>query len=146
MAQLSPLATAQAFLDAITTGNIEGMAPLMTDGFTWRLLPAALCVPAKNKRQYLLQTARLRELIISLEVGAPLDLVETTDAVVVHVQIGGVLATGAPYQNESVMIFHCEGGRIHRMMEFMDSEYMRGVLEAGDGVGFKLLRQTYDEV
>ncbi|KAJ6546851.1 hypothetical protein B0H19DRAFT_1265840 [Mycena capillaripes] len=132
---------------AITAGDLDGMAALMTDNFLWRFLPATLGVPAKNKRQYLLQSAELGRIFafLKIEMGSPLDVVETGDAVVMHVMGNGQLATGAAYQNECIVIFRCEGGRVKSMTEFMDSENIRRVLEAGDGVGFKVVRQTYGE-
>jgi ketosteroid isomerase-like protein len=58
----------------------------------------------------------------------------------------GQLTTGADCPvNECIMIFRCDGGRVRSMTEFMDSENMRRVLDAGDGEGYKLIKQTYGE-
>ncbi|KAJ6546852.1 hypothetical protein B0H19DRAFT_1265841 [Mycena capillaripes] len=143
----SNVEVATAFIEAITAGDIDGMAALMTEDFVWRLLPAALGVPAKNKREYLLQSKDLGCIFAYLNIGmrAPLDVVEAGDAVVMHVMCDGLLATGAEFQNECILIFRCEGGRVRRATEFMDSETIRRALEAGDGAGFKLVRKTYDE-
>lgn len=57
-----------AFMEAITAGDINGMEALMTEDFIWRLLPATLGVPAKNKRQYLLQSKDLGRIFAFLKV------------------------------------------------------------------------------
>ncbi|KAJ7684457.1 hypothetical protein DFH06DRAFT_1354614 [Mycena polygramma] len=90
------------------------MSTLMTDDFVWRLLPATLGVPAKNKRQYLLQSADLGQIFAYLKVGmrSPLEVIEAGGTVVMHVMSVGRLTAGAAYENESVKIFHCEGGKI----------------------------------
>ncbi|KAF7353782.1 hypothetical protein MVEN_01063700 [Mycena venus] len=143
----SPIEIATAFVEAITAGDTVNMAALMADNYTWRLLPAALGVPAKNKRQYLLQSAKLGRIFATLKVHirSPLDVVQSGDTVVIHATSEGQMATGAPFQNECIMILRCEGGKVYSMMEFMDSEVMRVTLDAGDGAGWKLLQETHDE-
>ncbi|KAJ7118903.1 hypothetical protein C8R44DRAFT_878436 [Mycena epipterygia] len=148
MTNPTPLETARAFLAAILSGDADIMEPMMTEDFSWRLLPAALGIPARNKRDYILQSAQLGRIFASLKVGidtsAPLDIVQNGDAVVLHVLGEGELATGAAYESEYVMMFWCEGGRVCSMMEFADSEKLRGVLEADDGEGYNVVRQTFD--
>ncbi|KAJ7889410.1 hypothetical protein B0H13DRAFT_2341531 [Mycena leptocephala] len=123
------------------------MAALMTDDFVWRMLPAMLRALARNKREYLLQTAKLGRIFawFKISVRTPLDVVETEDAVVMHLVEEGQLATGADCLNECIMIFRCDGRGVRSMTEFMDSENMRRVLEAEDGEGYKLVKRTYGE-
>ncbi|KAJ7221561.1 hypothetical protein GGX14DRAFT_430161 [Mycena pura] len=143
----SPMETAQSFLDAICKGDLSGLESLMTEDFAWRLLPVSLGALRRNKRQFLLQTAALGSLFGSLKLGIhpSLEVVQTADSVAMHVVGEGHLATGAPYSSEYIMIFHCEGDRVRSMTEFVDSDNLRGVLGAGDGAGFMLIRAPYDE-
>ncbi|KAJ7814360.1 hypothetical protein B0H13DRAFT_2381816 [Mycena leptocephala] len=130
----SPTEIASAFVEAITAGDTDTMAALMTDDFVWRMLPATLGALARNKREYLLRTAELGRIFawFKISVGTPLDVVETEDAAVMHLVEEGQLATDADCLNECIMIFRCDGGGVRSMTEFMDSENMRRVLEAGD--------------
>ncbi|KAJ7895347.1 hypothetical protein B0H13DRAFT_2338945 [Mycena leptocephala] len=140
----SPTEIASAFVEAITAGDTDTMAALMTDDFVWRMLPVTLGALARNKREYLLQTAELGRIFawFKISVRTPLDVVETEDAVVMHLVEEGQLATGADCLNECIMIFRCDSGGVRSMT---DSENMRRVLEAGDGEGYKLVKRTYGE-
>ncbi|KAJ7042075.1 hypothetical protein C8F04DRAFT_1252543 [Mycena alexandri] len=136
----SPLETTKAFVEATTSGDVENMAALMTDDFTWCMLPATLGFPVKNKQEYLLHSAELRRIFAWLKVNVnnPLDVVQAGDTVVLHVIGEGALANGTPYSDEYIIISRCEGGRVCSIKEFMDSEKIRSVLQAGDGVGAEL--------
>ncbi|KAJ6497110.1 hypothetical protein C8R47DRAFT_1212648 [Mycena vitilis] len=143
----SPVESATSYVEAIIAGNTEAMSAMMKDDFVWRLLPATLGVPKKNKRQYLLQSVDLGQIFVYLKVNmrSPLEVIEAGATVVVHVTSEGRLAAGTAYENECIMIFHCEDGKVRSMMEFMDSENMRRPLEADSDAGYKLLRRTYGE-
>jgi hypothetical protein len=67
----SPTEIASAFVEAITAGDTDTMAALMTDDFVWRMLPATLGALARNKREYLLQTAELGRIFAWLKVRRP---------------------------------------------------------------------------
>ncbi|KAF7341260.1 hypothetical protein MVEN_01861700 [Mycena venus] len=135
----------QAFIDAHTTRNMDRLSELMTDDFVWRLLPESLGVPAKNKRQFLLQIAELSRIFTSIKLQTPIEVIQASDAIVVHIMGEGTLANGKPYLGEYVKIFRFKGGRVRSITDFTDSELMRSVFEAADGEGYKLLNQTYGE-
>ncbi|KAJ7494484.1 hypothetical protein B0H11DRAFT_937875 [Mycena galericulata] len=141
----APIDTARKFLTAIISGDGPGMVFLTTDDFTWRILPAALRVPVRNRREYLLQSAELGSLYESLKIDLdkPLDVVQNDNEVVLHLAGEGKLASGSVHQMEYIMIFRCKGGKVSSMMEFGDGEVLRAILEAGGGIGFELVRREY---
>ncbi|KAJ7771471.1 hypothetical protein B0H16DRAFT_1685475 [Mycena metata] len=83
-------------------GRRVHMAALMADGFTWRVLPATLGFPVKNKQEYLLHAVELGRIFAWLKVNVrnPLDVVQAGDTVVLHVDGEGALADGTSYSDE----------------------------------------------
>ncbi|KAJ7272949.1 hypothetical protein C8J57DRAFT_1316090 [Mycena rebaudengoi] len=135
----TPLETAQIFLARITAGDIAGMEAMMTDDFSWRFLPQSLGIPARTKPQYLTLTKSLNLIFTSLKLHQPEDVVQTADAVVMHLMGEGETAKGAPFHGEYVT-FRCEGAKVRSMTEFSDSKYMDAIFETVDG--YKLLRKV----
>ncbi|KAJ7231322.1 hypothetical protein C8J57DRAFT_177997 [Mycena rebaudengoi] len=136
----TPLETAQIFLARITAGDIAGMEATMTDDFSCRFLPQSLGIPARTKPQYLTLMKSLNLNCASLKLHQPEDVVQTADAVVMHLMCEGETAKGAPFHGEYVMTFRCEGAKVRDMTEFSDSKCMDALFEAVDG--YKLLRKV----
>ncbi|KAJ7184452.1 hypothetical protein C8R46DRAFT_1026362 [Mycena filopes] len=86
MTDNSPLELAQAFIEAVTSGNLELVAALMADDFIWEMFPATLGIPAKDKRQYLLQSAELGAIFawFRIHLRDPLHVVQAGESVVMH--------------------------------------------------------------
>ncbi|KAJ7063658.1 hypothetical protein C8F01DRAFT_1133839 [Mycena amicta] len=141
----TPISLAQAYLNILQTGGPAELAPLLSEDFTWKIIPECLGALPRNKRDYLLQLADLGNLFKSITFSKPLDAIEAADSVVLHVIGEGQLAaTHDSFVCDYIFVVRCtQDGKLRSVTEFLDTEVARKLWSAGDGAGFKLVQTVY---
>jgi len=131
------LQTSLDFITHLDNRNYPAMAATMAPDFTHRFLPATLQgfgKPTRDKEEFIQHVKNLEPVFEKLNYLPPLDIVESNDAVVLHMVTDGKTRSGKPYNNEYIFTFRFNAdGVIRSVQEFMDTHYVRGVLagEAG---------------
>ncbi|KAJ7275650.1 hypothetical protein C8J57DRAFT_1311326 [Mycena rebaudengoi] len=136
----TPLETAQVYLARLSAGDVAGLETIMTEDFTWSFLPKSLGIPVRTKPQFVTQLKALGAIFASLKLRIVESeaVVQSADAVVMHLIGEGETAKGVPFHSEYVWTVRCEGAKVRSVTEFSDSKYMHALFEAVDG--YPLLR------
>ncbi|KAG6813765.1 hypothetical protein H0H92_007717 [Tricholoma furcatifolium] len=122
------LQTLLAYRDALNDWNIDKIAPLFDESLEHHILPKSLGRPVLDKKQYLTYFAKIMPLFKSFHFTLH-EVIEAGDVITVHGSSIGESATGAPYNNETIVVLHFgepdDGGyelpRMTMVKEFVDS-------------------------
>ncbi|KAF7356103.1 SnoaL-like domain-containing protein [Mycena venus] len=127
-AQAKQLENAHALLSHLNTLNFDALADLLAPDFTFEYFPASLSPPegkAKRGKEETLELFKHAWLTVFeyITLLKPIDVIQGSDAVVLHVKSDGMSKSGKKYNNEYMFTFRFAGEKIVYLKEFADSKY-----------------------
>ncbi len=113
---------ARAFMNALSTGDVEAMSGIISQDIEAVATGTSVLSANRNYDAVLEAVAGLKQATkdgIAIEI---LSLTEEDGRVVCEWKGSSELVTGTPYNNEYVFIFQIEDGKVRRMTEYMDTK------------------------
>ncbi|KAH8104840.1 hypothetical protein BXZ70DRAFT_623247 [Cristinia sonorae] len=112
----------------IETRDVQDLESAITDDFAIQVLPKSLGRPQLHKEEYLKYSNSFTFHVVRDFEATIQEVVETADKVVLHASSKATSATGFPYSNEYIIIFHLalqpDGQyKVKYLKEFVDSQF-----------------------
>ncbi|KAJ7919444.1 hypothetical protein B0H13DRAFT_2430232 [Mycena leptocephala] len=133
----SHLDLAHSWFEFVEKGDMEGLASILSDNLTHRLLPASMQLPEAmehpfDKKRHLNVYQNMKRTMDFYNFHPPEEVIQSADSntVVIHRTGNGVTKKGYAYHNEYIFIFKFEGGKIASIKEFIDVKAFEGVVAA----------------
>jgi ketosteroid isomerase-like protein len=124
-AEASSEAVVRSFLEALSAGDLDGLARLLHDDATWTIYAEALPGAGTHEGRAAIVEGFLRPVREMFEPGDPkvdiARLVSSGGSVAVEARGSGRFANGAPYRNTYAFFFEVDEGRVRAVREYMDS-------------------------
>ena len=114
--------TARAFVDALSRGDVDAMAQVISEDIVADAKGTSVVSGRRNHAEVLEAVAGIRA---STKDGIAFDIVALTeegDRVVCEVAGASELVTGQPYNNEYAFVFTIRDGRVCAIREYFDTK------------------------
>lgn len=120
----------QHIFAGLAAGNSRPLVDAMADDFRWVVAGCSRWSRTFDGKEAVLTQlfGALRKVIADRVRTEAIRFVADGDVVVVEARGHNVTRAGAPYENHYCMVFTLRDGRLHELVEYMDTEYALAAL------------------